>query len=145
MKDKNHYLTELENFWYDCQYQDEKSKDLEIIRTELNNCVFALNDMKYKNYNTSSMLCKIEDLKSRIKIEEDYLLHLKTKRTFIESKIDSMTQPYKNILFLKYMKNYSFDQIASKMNYSSKRIYQLHKEALTNYVCLCEQSMIANN
>ena len=120
MKNKNHYLTELENFWYDCQYQDEKSKDLEMIRTELNNCVFTLNDMKYKNYNTSSMLCKIEDLKSRIKIEEDYLLHLKTKKTFIESKIDSMTQPYKNILFLKYMKNYTFDQIASKMNYSSK-------------------------
>ena len=39
-------------------------------------------------------------------------------------------QPYRVIFYLKYISLLTFDQIADKLNYSTKRIYQLHNEGL---------------
>ena len=42
----------------------------------------------------------------------------------------SLEQPYRNILFYRYIKFMTFDEIALKMNYSTPRIYQLHDHAI---------------
>ncbi len=44
--------------------------------------------------------------------------------------IDAIEQPYKGIIYEKYVLLKSFDEIASTFSYSVQRIYQLHKKGL---------------
>lgn len=46
--------------------------------------------------------------------------------------LDAIEQPYKGIIYEKYVMLKNFDEIASAYNYSVQRIYQLHKKGLEN-------------
>lgn len=133
----NSIIEELESYIYDHQYYLEKKKDVETLKVELDKLIRKIHDMKAKCYDTSATESQIEEINKSLQIEENRILKIAKNQELIETKIENMTQPYKNILFLKYLKGYSFDQIASKMNYSSKRIYQLHKDAIKIY---CERN-----
>lgn len=133
MKEKGNLIQDLENYWFDSQYHLERCKDVEKLNLEIVKLKAKVHDMEYKHYDATSVNIQIEILNSKLAMEEKALKSYAQKRKYIEDRIDKMPQPYKNILFLKYLKNNSFDEIASKMNYSSKRIYQLHKEALDKY------------
>ena len=61
------------------------------------------------------------------------------KKNYIEHIIQRLSQPYKTIMFMKYISFMSFDQIADKMHYSTKRIYQLHSEGLAQMTSLSEK------
>ena len=61
----------------------------------------------------------------------DFWLSIIEKKKNIESLIQSLSQPYKTIMYMKYVSFMTFDEIASKMNYSTKRIYQLHSEGFS--------------
>ncbi len=136
MKEKGSLIQDLENYRFDKQYHQERSKDVKMLDLEIAKLKAQVLDMEHKHYDTTSINIQIDALHNRLTFEEKALKSYEQKRCFIEHKIENMSQPYKNILFLKYIKGYSFDEIASKMNYSSKKIYQLHKDAITNY---CEK------
>ena len=130
---KDLLIEELESYRFDLQYYQERTEDIEKMKQNIEKHNIALNDMRFKHYNTFSLELKIKKLIDTVKTEENNLAKLNSKNKSIETKIDNMSQPFKNIFFLKYIKGYSFDEIASKMNYSSKRIYQLHKEGIQIY------------
>ena len=48
----------------------------------------------------------------------------------IEDSIDNLPQPFKNVLYFRYIKDFSYEKISLNMNYSIQRIYQLHKEGI---------------
>lgn len=45
-------------------------------------------------------------------------------------------------MYMKYITFLTFDQIAVRMNYSTKRIYQLHSEAISILLKLINESDI---
>lgn len=108
----------LEEYWYDNQYLNEKAKEINKMEKILNNekdSKFLLNTKQY---------------------EEDQMLKIIEKKKYIESLIQNLSQPYRTIMYMKYISFLTFDQIAGKMNYSTKRIYQLHSEGLTNLLTI---------
>ena len=50
----------------------------------------------------------------------------------LEQYLDAIEQPYKGIIYEKYVMMKNFDEIASTFSYSVQRIYQLHKKGLEN-------------
>lgn len=56
----------------------------------------------------------------------------KTKKQ-IEDKIDLLEQPYRNILYFKYIKGYGLTKVANEIGYNYKWTCELHGHALTQY------------
>ncbi len=50
----------------------------------------------------------------------------------IEEAIQFLKQPYKTVIYMRYIDNFTMEQIADKLNYSCPRIYQLHSTGLKN-------------
>ena len=140
MKDKK--LEELESYVYDNQYFLEKSKDVDNLKKDIDTILYRINDMKLKNIDTREIESRLNILFENQSKEERFLQRLVVKKEEIERRIDDMPQPYKNILFLKYIKGNSFDEIAKKMHYSTKRVYQLHKEGVKIYIKLAEYTSV---
>ena len=138
-------IKKLQNYWFDNQYINEIMQDMEKLIKEIKVLENRLKDNEHKGYDNTALEMKILHLKSKQKSLLSFLKKMIAKNQQVEFSIEQMTQPYKNILFLKYIKNYSFDEIASKMNYSSKRIYQLHKIAINLYIENNDDLMIIKN
>ena len=102
----------LEEYWSDNQYLKEKTKEVEKITA-----------MMIKNPN-------LEIYQVSKKQEEEILFKLLAKKKRIDQLIERLNQPYRIIMYLKYITFLTFDQIADQMNYSTKRIYQLHSEGV---------------
>lgn len=102
----------LEDYWFDNQYLKEKSKEITSVS-------------KIFSYSASSQL-----LDASLQFEEEQIKNILYKKQKVESLIQSLKQPYKTIMYMKYITFLSFDQIADRMNYSTKRIYQLHNEGI---------------
>lgn len=103
----------FEDYWYDNQYLKEKAKEVESIDTLMHfdkNSDFIKNTKKY---------------------EESEMSKIIEKKKYIEGLIQKLNQPYRTIMYMKYITCLTFDQIGVRMNYSTKRIYQLHSEAIT--------------
>lgn len=115
----------FERYQYDKDYINEILKEIKIYNEK---------NEKYKSYlNNGHSILKNKDIELIIKKHEDdikNMLKIKSNNNYIESLIQQLEQPYRNVLFYKYIKYYSFDEIASKMHYSTPRIYQLHDKAL---------------
>ena len=106
-------LKELfESYWYDNQYLKEKFKEVE-----------SLNKLSM-NQSDSAFLV---DTKENEQLEIKKILE---KKKYIETLIQKLPQPYRTILYMRYISFFTFDQIADKIHYSTKRIYQLHSDAL---------------
>lgn len=103
----------LEEYKYDYQYLKEKSKEVE----EINSLIRS-----GKNY---------EYVIVSQKYEEKELSELVEKKKYVESLLKNLGQPYRTIMYMKYISFLTFDEIAYRMNYSTKRIYQLHSEGIT--------------
>ncbi len=117
----------LEGYWYDCQYLEEKIKELEKIKIQCN----QVNITNSENLKTDCNFL-MQNILSLIKPIEN-------KKIYLEKSIQKLPQPYKNVIYFKYIRNFNNDQVADKLNYSVNRIYQLHKEGLTRL-----QSIIKN-
>ena len=102
----------LEEYWYDNQYLKEKAKEVET----MNKLIFA---GKGSNFLSTTKL-----------YEEAEMSKIIEKKKHIENLLQNLSQPYRTIMYMKYITFLTFDQIADRMNYSTKRIYQLHGEAI---------------
>lgn len=111
----------LEEYWYDNQYMSEKLKEIEKIKSQ---------KQKISTYEIKHLDDKNSPLIIAEQQENIILRNIVKKKQKIEELIASLNQPYKTILYFKYICFLTFDQIADKMNYSTKRIYQLHGDAL---------------
>lgn len=129
----NKLLQSLENYKYDLQYYNEKTKDLEKLKNELYKMQSIVRDKMTKKIDFSIESLQCEQLKTKYLDEQTKLENIEAKKRYLEDAIENLPQPYKTIFFLRYIKSCSFDEIATKMNYSSKRIYQLHKLAISQF------------
>ena len=75
-------------------------------------------------------ISKIIELEQEINEDIDKLVDLKrVARKAIEQLDDDVE---KMVLYKRYFENKTFEQISVEMNYSWRRIHQLHSDALTN-------------
>ncbi len=114
---------ELQNCLYEANYQN-------IINAELEKLFVEMLDLQDKNLVSTSRYKKLNELieKNEKLIEESEMKVSKTK-----DKINEIKQPYKNILLLRYINGKSYEDIALESNYSTPRIFQLHREAISLY------------
>lgn len=130
---KDKIIKELESFMFDFQYYTEKSTEIETIKGQTKMSLFRLKELKDNNLPTELLDASITKIMQRQANEENMLLTILNKKQKIEQCIQQVEQPQQTILYLKYVRFYTFDQIAGKMNYSTKRIYQLHSSAIEKY------------
>lgn len=130
---------ELLQFHYDYQYYLEKMKELEKLKEQTEKSLFRLDQFK-KSGETSSINSRIEEIISAQADEESAVVNFLEKKRQLEKSINQLSQPYRTVLYMRYVRFCTFDQIADKMSYSTKRIYQLHQKGLELY----EQILNAN-
>lgn len=69
---------------------------------------------------------------------EEYLRELKRKQIEIETKIDKLEQPYKNILYFRYIKGYNLTEVSNEIDEEYDYTRKLHGIALIRYAKLGE-------
>lgn len=67
---------------------------------------------------------------AKIKEEEEKIMLCSIRKNEIDSIINTVEHPYCIILYMRYISFYDFKKIAQMLNFSDKRIYQLHKIGL---------------
>ncbi len=125
---------ELENYVYDFEYYREKISERERYKDEVRQSLSRVKELNSYSENGLFRAQKSFDaiIASEAR-EEETLVEILNRKQKIESVILKMEQPYKTIIYLKYMRFYTFDQISEKMHYSTKRIYQLHAIAIDRF------------
>ena len=135
-KEKNKLVKELEALKHDSQYLEEMKKLMEGEDISLSKIYNNFREMKAVDSTLGNIDLKVKRILEQFSTGEKLLVSALKKRQDILGRIDTMDQPYKNILYFRYVCMKTFDQIAYQMNYSTKRIYQLHQEGLDIY---CEK------
>lgn len=65
---------------------------------------------------------------------------LKEKQILIENKIDKLGQPYKNILYFRYIKGYNLTEVSAEINEEYDYTRKLHGKALIKYTKVGEEN-----
>lgn len=125
---------ELNAYLYNKELLKEKEQDLEELITKAEKVTTELSDMpkgtptiqdKIGEYAT-----KIVELKNS---KYRQLIDMYKSKEEIENKIDMLEQPYRNILYYKYIKGMNLTEVANKIGNEYKYTCILHGEALNNY------------
>lgn len=140
--DIENYVKELESYRYEYEYLKEKTKELEKLKLEIEKSFNRLTELQNKNIDIKNLNSKIKKIIEKQSLEETQILNILSKKQKIENQINCLDQPYKTIFFLRYIRANTFDEIALKMNYSTKRIYQLHKIGIDEYIKLMQNSSL---
>ena len=80
--------------------------------------------------NQVESLVKIMDATKEL---EDLLLELRKKQVEIEDKIDKIEQPYRNILYFRYIRGYNLTEVSNEIEEEYDYTRKLHRVALIKY------------
>lgn len=125
---------ELGAYLQDKKLLKEKEDDLEELITRATKITTELSDMPK---GTPQLQDKMAELASQIVDMKDekygqIIKMYKTKKQ-IEDKIDLLEQPYRNILYFKYIKGKNLTEVANIINKEYKWTCKLFGEALKKY------------
>ncbi len=128
---------ELKDYIYEKKWIEEKLEDIKERRSLLDNITNILSDMpkgSKKVYDSQvESLAKILDLTNDL---EKCLKELKIKQVEIENKINKIEQPYKNILYFRYIKGYNLTEVSAEIDEEYDYTRKLHGTALIKYAML---------
>lgn len=126
---------ELNEYRENIKYIEEKLNDTEEVRSKVEKVTTMLSLTKTNKSNESpdkfaDAICRLDELKIDCskKLEE-----LIIKKFQIDEKIENMEQPYRNILFYRYTRGKSWNDVANDLGYTREYICNLHGEALYLY------------
>ena len=126
---------ELNKYREDIRYIQEKIDDAEEVKSTLYKVTSTFSQCKAdnKNNNTDKFadgISKLEDLEIDC---SDKLKQMLVEKFEIDNKIESIEQPYKNILFYRYTRGKSWENVAKELGYTREYVCDLHGEALYLY------------
>ena len=131
---------ELKDYIYEKKWINERLEDIKERRSLLDNITSTLSDMtkgsKQVYDSQSENLARILDLTNDL---EKYLKELKEKQIVIENKIDRIGQPYKNILYFRYIKGYNLTEVSAEIDEEYDYTRKLHGTALIKYAKVGEK------
>jgi RNA polymerase sigma factor (sigma-70 family) len=102
-----------------------EEKDLERIEGQLER-LKQIEDFKFAKFNSKTRK-KVEEIRDR-KIDE--LLKLYKEAEEIQGLIQTLRPKEKELVELKYMKGFTWKQVAKEMNYSERTVKQLNKKII---------------
>lgn len=130
---------ELREYRDNIKYIDEKQLDSEELKARILNISAKLSDMP-RGKGTNPERAPLEETLDKLQeIEKDCsnkLQELLLKKFVVENKIEQLEQPYKSILYLKYMRGMNLYIVSKELNYSYSHIKNMSKEALEKYANL---------
>lgn len=126
---------ELNEYRENIRYIEERLNDTEEIRSKVEKVTTILSPTKTNSSSESpdkfaDAISRLEDLKIDCSKKMEELL---VKKFIIDDKIGKIEQPYKNILFYRYTRGKSWNDIANDLGYTREYICDLHGEALYLY------------
>ena len=112
---------------------DCKIEQVDNLRSRLTSISSPLGEKVQSNLDPdkfSDPISKIIEMEKEIEGDIDKLIDMKcVARKMIEQLDDDVE---KIVLYKRYFENKTFEQISVEMNYSWRRIHQIHSDALTN-------------
>lgn len=130
---------ELREYRDNIKYIEEKQNDAEELRTRIERVTSNITGMP-NGKGADLERAPFEESLDRIQeIEKDCnkkLQELLLKKYIVENKIEQLEQPYKSILYLKYMRGINLYKVSEELNYSYRHIKNLHQEAIEKYANL---------
>lgn len=126
---------ELNEYRENIKYIEEKINDTEEIKTRVEKVTSTLSLTKTNSSSESpdrfaDAINRLEELKVDC---TEKMKELLIKKFNIDDKIDSLEQPYRNVLFYRYTRGKSWQDVAKELGYTLDYIYELHGEALYLY------------
>lgn len=125
---------ELNDYIYDKKWIEGKWQDLEERRSLLSKITPTLSDMpKGTNDIQDRQAESLVDILDKTNELEDFIRKLKEKQIEIECKIDKLEQPYKNILYFRYIRGYNLTEVSGEIDEEYDYTRKLHGIALIKY------------
>lgn len=126
---------ELKEYRESILYIKEQQDDIEELRGILEKTTTRLSLSKTDNNSMSTdKFSDGIDRISRIEQEKDKKLEeLLLKKFVIDEKIDKLEFPFRDVLFMRYSRGKSWEEIAKALKYDKYYIFELHGKALQKY------------
>ena len=130
---------ELREYRDSIKYIEEKQNDAEELRTRIEKTTKTIKSTPSgKGYDPDKAPFE-ESLDKIQEIEKDCykkLQELLLKKYSVENKIEQLEQPYKSILYLKYIRGINLYDISRDLGYSYRHTKRVHQEAIEKYANL---------
>lgn len=127
---------ELREYRDNIKYIEEKQNDAEELKGRIGKLTANLTGMP-NGKGDNPDLAPFEENLDRIKdIEIDCnkkLKELLVKKYIVENKIEQLEQPFKSILYLKYIRGINLYKVSEQINYSYSHVKKMHIEAIEMY------------
>lgn len=127
---------ELREYRDNIRYIEEKQNDAEELRARIEKTTQKLTEVQSGKGDNPDKAPLEESLDRIREIEKDCdkkLQELLIKKFVVENKIEQLDQPYKSILYLRYIRGNTLSKVSEDMGYSYDHICKLHGKALKNY------------
>lgn len=125
---------ELREYVYNKKWIEEKLIDIKERRTLLDNITSTISDMPRGTVKVvdkkAEELSKIMDDTNEL---QKYIENLRNKQFEIENKINKVEQPYKNILYFRYIRGYNLTEVSNEIEEEYDYTRKLHGIALVKY------------
>lgn len=133
---------ELNSYIYEEKWIKEKEEEIEELQERTTKITTTISDMPKGNNpiadRMAEYVAEIVDLTNEM-IEEVH--KFKKIQRNIENNINSLKQPYKNILYFRYVKGYNLTEVANKIGFEYKYTCSKHGEALEMYRKIREEEI----
>lgn len=129
---------ELKEYRDNIKYVQGKQDDMEEMRTYLEKTTTRLSKTRTSNSSMSSdkMLEGISRLEAIEKEYDKKLQELILRKFVVDDKIDKLDEPYRSLLFFRYARRMSWQEVAKEIDYSLRDTYRKHGKALYLYSIL---------
>lgn len=126
---------ELRDYRYNIRYIEEKLRDIEETKALAFKITPTLSPTKNNGSNINNdkigdSIARLEQLKD---ISDYKIKQLLMRKFDIDDKIESLSFPYRDILFYRYTRANEWSEVAKKVGYSERWTLQLHGESLYYY------------
>lgn len=129
--------SKLKNYYFEKKYLENKLSITKNIKSMLVDLINYNKKMIIDNDYESQINRNNNDIIEKIIEEENYIINSLDELIYLQRVIDQIDQPYRSVLYYRYILSMEFIQIAETLNYTDKRIYQLHSEALEKFANVC--------
>lgn len=140
-EDLNKSKEELKDYIYNKKWIEGRLEDIRERRSLLDKITTTLSDMpkgskKVTDTNIENLASILDDTNQI----EKYIKDLKEKQIKIETKIDKIEQPFRNILYFRYIKGYNLTEVSNEIEEEYDYTRKLHGVALIKYTKLGEKN-----
>lgn len=125
---------ELNSYIQEKKYLEQLDAEIEEYRTKATSCTAELSDMPKANKRIYDKVAEYAAIIADLEYEKiDERIKIEKQKKLIEDKVKCLDQPYKNILYFKYIKGYDLTEVAKEIRYEYKYTCSLHGKALKQY------------